>query len=352
MLSSTQQSISAVPTNIITGFLGVGKTTVILNLLQQKPSHERWAVLVNEFGEVGVDGSLMEGNHSENSGVFIREVPGGCMCCASGLPMQIALNQLLARAKPDRLIIEPTGLGHPKEVLEVLSANHYRDVLSIQHCIALVDARNIADNRYTEHDTFNQQIDMADKIIGHKSDLSTEDEQQNLIDYVATRHGKPVEVVFAEQGNVDIKMLNGASNVVAELQQPKCSGSHSHSSEKDQHDTKQLPLNSASIPECGYLKIANSDGRYHSVGWLFRADMIFDRARLFTWLSGLDAERVKGVFITKEGIFGYNATPDSMTEIELDDADESRVELILFQDKNIPDDDLLGCLQSNPSKQD
>ena len=88
--------ITAVPTNIITGFLGVGKTSAILHLLRYKPDNERWAVLVNEFGEIGVDGSLLQGRHAEANGVFVREVPGGCMCCTAGLPMQIALNQLLA----------------------------------------------------------------------------------------------------------------------------------------------------------------------------------------------------------------------------------------------------------------
>ena len=133
--------LSAIPTNIITGFLGVGKTSAILHLLKSKPADERWAVLVNEFGEIGVDGSLFEGQHSEEQGVFIREVPGGCMCCAAGLPMQVALNQLIARAKPDRLLIEPTGLGHPKEVLQVLSADYYQSVLEIQKILTLVDAR-------------------------------------------------------------------------------------------------------------------------------------------------------------------------------------------------------------------
>ena len=107
-------TIKAVPTNIITGFLGAGKTSAIVHLLQNKPKNERWAILVNEFGEIGIDGSLMQGQYSEEQGIFIREVPGGCMCCAAGLPMQIALNMLLAKAKPDRLLIEPTGLGHPK----------------------------------------------------------------------------------------------------------------------------------------------------------------------------------------------------------------------------------------------
>ena len=109
----SQQPIHNVPTTIITGFLGVGKTSAILHLLTQKPAHERWAILVNEFGEIGIDKSLFEGQLTADSGVFIREVPGGCMCCAASLPMQIALNQLLAASRPHRLLIEPTGLGHP-----------------------------------------------------------------------------------------------------------------------------------------------------------------------------------------------------------------------------------------------
>ena len=137
-MSNTTKKIQSVPTNIITGFLGVGKTSAILHLLKSKPDSERWAVLVNEFGEIGVDGSLFEGQHNEEGNVFIREVPGGCMCCAAGLPMQIALNQLLTRAKPDRLLIEPTGLGHPIEVIEVLTSDYNLEALSIEKTITLV----------------------------------------------------------------------------------------------------------------------------------------------------------------------------------------------------------------------
>lgn len=71
--------INRVPTNIITGFLGVGKTTAILHLLATKPAHEKWAVLVNEFGEIGIDGAIMS-----EQGAMIKEVPGGCLCCTAG----------------------------------------------------------------------------------------------------------------------------------------------------------------------------------------------------------------------------------------------------------------------------
>jgi len=109
-MNSETFGIRAVPSNIITGFLGVGKTSAIVYLLKYKPINERCAILVNEFGEIGVNGSLFEGQHSNGDGVFIREVPGGCMCCAAGLPMQIALNQLLAKAKPDHTAAEALAI--------------------------------------------------------------------------------------------------------------------------------------------------------------------------------------------------------------------------------------------------
>ena len=163
-MKSEVLDIRAIPTNIITGFLSVGKTSTILHLLKSKPNNERWAVLVNEFGEIGIDGALVQGQQTEEQGVVIREVPGGCICCAAGLPMQIALNQLLAKAKPDRLLIEPTGLGHPKEVLQVLSAEYYQEVLSLQKTLTLVDACKLTDSRYTKHETFNQQIAIGGSV--------------------------------------------------------------------------------------------------------------------------------------------------------------------------------------------
>ncbi|MBU3825669.1 MAG: GTP-binding protein, partial [Candidatus Oceanisphaera merdipullorum] len=88
---------TAVITHLVMGFLGTGKTTLLRHLLANKPEHERWAILVNEFGEVGIDGALLT-----EQGATIKEIPGGCLCCVSGLPFQIGLNALLHKAKPDR----------------------------------------------------------------------------------------------------------------------------------------------------------------------------------------------------------------------------------------------------------
>lgn len=334
-MSSTSQAIRAVPTNIITGFLGVGKTSCILNLLKNKPANERWAVLVNEFGEIGVDGSLFEGQHTEESGVFIREVPGGCMCCTSGLPMQIALNQLLMRARPDRLLIEPTGLGHPLEVLQTLSDQHYKDILSIQKVVTLVDARKLSDPRYKAHATFNQQIAIADLVVGNKQDLYQNEDKNHLIDYLKEAAPAHTEVTFTEQGSIDPALLNGPTQA-----QAKATHHHAHEPEP------QLDMNSQPIPESGFIKVENQGEGFKSVGWRFAATHQFDRDKLFRFFTGLHVERMKAVFITQEGIVGYNLTPDALTEVEIDDTNESRVEIIARELDDNWQQALLDCLDS------
>ena len=329
------KKIQAVPTNIITGFLGTGKTSTILHLLKSKPANERWAVLVNEFGEIGVDGSLFQGQHSEETGIFIREVPGGCMCCAAGLPMQIALSQLLSRARPDRLLIEPTGLGHPMEVMQVLSEDHYRDVLSIQKVLTLVDARNLADKRYTEHATFNQQIAIADIVVGNKQDLYGPGDKTRLESYVKDNGAPNAKVAVTEQGVLELNLLMGQTATTLHT-------THKH---HGTHNDKAQPVNlsDAPLPECGYIKAVNQGEGFESIGWRFDARKVFDRDKLFGFLSGLFAERMKAVFITQQGVFGYNLTRDALTEIELDDCLESRIEIIATQLNEEWEAQLLAC---------
>jgi G3E family GTPase len=333
-MSSKAPEIQAVPTNIITGFLGVGKTSAILHLLKSKPANERWAVLVNEFGEIGIDGALVQGQQTEEQGVFIREVPGGCMCCAAGLPMQIALNQLLAKAKPDRLLIEPTGLGHPKEVLQVLSAEYYQDVLSIHKTLTLVDARKLTDPRYTEHETFNQQIAIGDLIVGNKQDLYQDKDKARLNDYINKFGQSHAEVIFTQQGEIAFDLLDGETQ---SYRQPDPSHHHHH------HKSKPL-ASDLPIPEQGFLFAQNEGEGFQSAGWRFSPDKVFNYDKLFSLLTGLCAERIKAVFITNAGVFGYNLTADALTEIQLDDCLESRIEVISDQVDNALETQLLACL--------
>ncbi|QLC73125.1 cobalamin biosynthesis protein CobW [Pseudomonas sp. LPB0260] len=130
-----------IPTHLIGGPLGAGKTSLIRQLLAQRPAHERWAVLINEFGQIGLDAALLE---TDALGVALGEVAGGCLCCVNGVPFQVGLGRLLRKARPQRLLIEPSGLGHPVLLLEQLRQPPWAGVLAVQPPVLVLDAAALA----------------------------------------------------------------------------------------------------------------------------------------------------------------------------------------------------------------
>jgi len=306
--------LQAIPTNIITGFLGVGKTTAILHLLKHKPQDERWAVLVNEFGEVGIDGSILAGSNAKEGDVFIREVPGGCMCCAAGLPMQIALNRLLSKARPHRLLIEPTGLGHPAEIIALLRSEFYRPVLDLRATLTLLDTRQFGDARYAQNAVFQQQLAVADVLVANKSDLVDSGQVEELQRFCTT-HYPEKPLYFTRFGQLDRLWLN----------LPNHSPLAPATDREPVFASVDLPQ---ALPECGFVQLDNRGDGYFSSGWIFNADFVFDYATLFALLSGATEERLKGVFITDRGIYAFNKNGAVLTEMELDDASDTRIEII------------------------
>ncbi|MEO9509441.1 MAG: GTP-binding protein, partial [Nonlabens ulvanivorans] len=319
----------------------------------------RWAVLVNEFGEIGVDGSLLGSQISNAKNVFIQEVSGGCMCCSSSLTMKVALNRLLKDAQPHRLLIEPTGLGHPIEVLETLSNQFYKDVLSIEKTITLVDARNLSDTRYTEHIIFNQQLLIADTIVGSKTDLCNEQDKQALINYGVSQKRTRNEITFIEHGQLPIELLAGKTQYLTEPEQHchshdhKHTHDHSHDHEDHSHsESNESLLNETILPLAGFIKAVNSGEGFQSIGWRFASNKTFDRKKLQSFIGGLQVTRLKAVFITNEGNFGFNATEhNSLTlnnleevETKLAECNESRIEIISHTINEDWGTDLLNCL--------
>ena len=335
--------IQAVPTNVITGFLGAGKSTSIFHLLERKPDDERWAVLVNEFGEVGIDGSFFSGREGEEKGVFINEVPGGCMCCTAGVPMQVALNTLLSQSRPHRLLIEPTGLGHPQEVLDTLTADQHRQTIDLRATITLVDARKVRDTRYTNHPTFNQQLEVADLIVASKADRYAHDDYSSLLDYLErTVDMRAKSVHQIEHGALDLDWLE------TPVKPTQATGNHRHGhSHSHDHD---LAGSSATeprpIPDEGYMRIDNEGEGYYSSGWVFSRDWTFDRDQLHSLFLGVNADRIKGVFATDHGLFAYNKVDEALTEFGIEEVSDSRVEVISTDRTSFGELEtaLLGCV--------
>ena len=125
-----------IPTYLLTGPLGAGKTSVVRHWLRQRPPSEQWAVLVNEFGDVGLDAALLG---PEKDGIAITEVAGGCVCCVNGAPFTIALSRLIRTVRPDRLLIELSGLSHPAPLLRQLREKPWAGVLTLNPLVVVVD---------------------------------------------------------------------------------------------------------------------------------------------------------------------------------------------------------------------
>ncbi|MBA5760745.1 GTP-binding protein [Vibrio sp. 404] len=304
---------SRVPTNIITGFLGVGKTTTILNLLKNKPENENWAVLVNEFGEIGIDGALMT-----DQGALIKEVPGGCMCCTAGVPMSVGINALL-RQKPDRLIIEPTGLGHPKQVIATLTSEQYEKYVDLKATIALVDPRNLSNSKYSTNQNFNDQLDSADVVIGNKVDLCHASDVDAFNSWVTVQQPPKVFSKLMKNGDLPLEVLDVE----------RVFGSASSHIEHHHHQHASLEPQFELPPGQAFIRRENKGQGYFSCGWLFGAEYEFDFDALFSMLSDLTAERVKAVVNTDQGCYAFNVANGivSVNQMSLTGF-ESRLEVI------------------------
>jgi len=311
----SQELIMAVPTNIITGSLGAGKTTFISQLLKHKPAHERWAVLVNEFGEIGIDGALINGDSAE--GVFVKEVPGGCMCCASGLTMQIALNRLLHQAKPHRLLIEPTGLGHPAEVLSALQAPHYQTALNICATLTLVDARKVQQKAWREHASFQEQLHVADCIIATKNDVYGADDFGNLLSFLDDLDLNHELIIRANEVDSALSLLEKKCGFKFDAAQHVA-----HNRSSDTNDIAER------LTQEGQIKVTNHGAGYFSHGWAFSAQRCFNFDKVLNQLENISVERLKAVFITDCGIFSFNIVDSVLSYRVLDESKDSRLEFI------------------------
>ncbi len=302
-------------TNLITGFLGSGKTTSILHLLAHKPANEKWAVLVNEFGEVGIDGALLA-----ESGALLKEIPGGCMCCVNGLPMQVGLNTLLRQGKPDRLLIEPTGLGHPKQILDLLTAPVYEPWIELQATLCVLDPRLLLDEKALNNENFRDQLAAADIIVANKSDRASETSEKALENWWQN-FGGTRELIHSEQGKISPTLLDKPRLNKAALPD---AGGHSHAHAR----TKGLAA--LSLPEHQrWRRSLNSGQGYQSCGWVFDADTRFDTIGLLEWARLAPVDRVKGVMRITEGLVRINRQgQDLHIETQNVAPPDSRIELI------------------------
>ena len=193
-----------IPVNIVTGFLGAGKTTTVQQLLAQKPAGERWAVLVNEFGRGGVDGALLR----PGAEVWVETVSGGCACCDAALMFRVALHRLLRKARPHRLLIEPTGLGHAWRIAGILAEPEHRALLERRATLCVTGADQLLQPGAGEHPVFHEQLWLADRVLLNRADCVDADGLAAARAKLAGWGVAPQALVETRHGRVEAALLD------------------------------------------------------------------------------------------------------------------------------------------------
>ena len=315
-----------IPTHVIAGPLGAGKTSLIQHLMAQKPAHERWAVLVNEFGQIGLDAALMS---SADDQIAIAEVAGGCVCCVNGAPFQIGLSRLLRKAKPDRLFIEPSGLGHPARILQQLSVTPWLGVLALQPCVMVLDTEALAQGKPLPQSQ-REALEMAGLLVMNKSN-SVEKEQREQIASCLPK----CPLLWTEQGYIPLNTLPAAT----------MSDIHAVDNSLIYKDFNSV-VSVFSDPQTPFVMTQQQPEAW-SIGWKWHASLLFDLVLLNHWLQGLNWLRAKLVVHAPSGWFSVNCLENSLQSWKASEwRTDSRIELIFEspQDLNSLKKGLQDCL--------
>jgi cobalamin biosynthesis protein CobW len=271
-MNTATTGLTKIPVTVITGFLGAGKTTLIRHLMQN-PQGKRLAILVNEFGTVGVDGDILKSCADDNCPVEnIVELANGCICCTVADDFIPTIEALMAMpTRPDHIIIETSGLALPKPLLKAFDWPAIRSRITVDGVIALADAEAVAAGRFApdvaaveaqraadpslDHETplsevFEDQILCADLILLSKADLAGEVGLATARDVIAAEMNRPVPMLAMTEGVIDPRVILGL-NAAAEddlAQRPSHHDGHDDH-EHDDFDTIVVDLPEVADPE-------------------------------------------------------------------------------------------------------
>ncbi len=226
--------------DIFSGFLGAGKTTMIKKLIEEAYQGEKVVLIENEFGEIGIDGGFLK-----DSGIQINEMNAGCICCSLVGNFSDALQKVAAEFSPDRILIEPSGVGKLSDIVEAVESLHMKE-LRLNGIATVVDAKKAKSYMKNFGEFYNNQVEHASAIIlSHTKDMD-ESKLQAVTD-ILREHNDHATIITTDWDLLDgKKILEAVENkeapaeVLKRLEKDykghKCCGKHGHHHDHDEHD--------------------------------------------------------------------------------------------------------------------
>ena len=241
--------------DIISGFLGAGKTTLIAKLLKEAFPGEQVVLIENEFGEIGIDGGFLK-----ESGVEIREMNSGCICCSLVGDFGTSLKEVVEKYHPDRIIIEPSGVGKLSDVIKAVKDLHIENEIRLNSASTVADASKVKVYMKNFGEFFNNQIEHAGTIILSRTQNVSEAKLKTDIELIRSLNkdahiittpwddinGKQILDAMENVTNLELEMLAEAAAKVAEEHEhehhhhhhdhdEECGCGHDHEHEHEHH---------------------------------------------------------------------------------------------------------------------
>ena len=226
--------------DIISGFLGAGKTTLIKKLIKESLGNEKLVLIENEFGEIGIDGGFLK-----EAGVEVTEMNSGCICCSLVGDFATALKEVLTTYQPDRVIIEPSGVGKLSDVIKAVQGVNEDVEIYLNSTTAVVDATKAAMYMKNFGEFFNNQIESAKTIVLSRTQNMTMEKLDKCVQTIKEHNENAVIITTpweSLEGAQILKAMEQEHSLLDEMMKeeeicPEC-GHHHHHDHEHHHDHK------------------------------------------------------------------------------------------------------------------
>ena len=224
--------------DIISGFLGAGKTTLIQKLLKEALKGEKVVLIENEFGEIGIDGGFLK-----DAGIEVTEMNSGCICCSLVGDFGSALKEVVTQYNPDRIIIEPSGVGKLSDVIKAVQGVAEDVELDLNSFVTVADAKKCKMYMKNFGEFYNNQVEYAGSIILSRTGDVTEDKLNESV-ALLREHNKKAAIITTPwdelSGEQILKVMEDGNDMVKDLLEeeeicPVCGGHHDHEHHHDHH---------------------------------------------------------------------------------------------------------------------
>ena len=219
--------------DIISGFLGAGKTTFIQKLLQESLKGENVVLIENEFGEIGIDSGFLK-----NSGIEIREMNQGCICCSLVGDFETSLKEVIETYKPDRILIEPSGVGKLSDILSAVKTVSANLPVHLDGAVCVVDSTKAKLYNKNFGEFFDDQIRYATSIVLSRTDIATEEKVEEAIQIVRALNPKANLITTAIKelsGEKLLEIIGQEENLEEALLQEVKEKAHHHEHHHEHH---------------------------------------------------------------------------------------------------------------------